>query len=118
MEVSEGISPQEGKSGKDAKRKIALKFVLMIGVLASLPTSLMKVLDPSLARFFRQLEQRGVVGNGCRFGELLGYGLRFFSGPLSERTGEFWPITFLGYIVQMAAVPLLAFAGTGRLPHC
>jgi MFS family permease len=56
-----------------------------------------------------------VVGIVAGFGELLGYGLRFFSGRISERTGEFWPITFLGYIVQMAAVPLLAFAGNWQI---
>jgi predicted MFS family arabinose efflux permease len=48
-------------------------------------------------------------------GELLGYGLRVFSGRLSERTGEFWPITFFGYIIQMASVPLLALAGTWQI---
>jgi MFS family permease len=56
-----------------------------------------------------------VVGIVAGFGELLGYGLRFFSGRISERTGEFWPIIFLGYIVQMAAVPLLAFAGNWQI---
>jgi hypothetical protein len=32
------------------------------------------------------------------------------SGPFAERTGECWPITIFGYMVQMTAVPLLAFA--------
>jgi MFS family permease len=44
-------------------------------------------------------------------GELLGFGLRVVSGRLSERTGQFWPITIVGYVVQMAAVPALALAG-------
>ena len=52
------------------------------------------------------------------FGELLGYGLRFFSGRLSERTGEFWPITIIGYIVQMTVVPLLALAGNWQIAVC
>jgi len=51
-----------------------------------------------------------IVGIVAGLGELLGYGLRFVSGRISERTREFWPITFFGYIVQMAAVPMLAFA--------
>ena len=51
-----------------------------------------------------------LVGIIAGLGELLGYGLRLVSGPLSERTGQFWPITIFGYIVQMAAVPLLAWA--------
>ena len=38
-----------------------------------------------------------------------------FSGRLSERTGKFWPITFFGYIIQMASVPLLALAATWQI---
>jgi MFS family permease len=56
-----------------------------------------------------------IVGIVAGLGELLGYGLRFFSGRASERTRQFWPITFFGYIIQMAAVPLLALAGSWRL---
>jgi len=34
------------------------------------------------------------------------------SGRLSDRTGQFWPITIVGYVVQMVAVPALALAGS------
>jgi len=51
-----------------------------------------------------------LVGFIAGLGELLGYGLRLVSGRLSERTGEVWPITLFGYLVQMRAVPLLAWA--------
>jgi MFS family permease len=51
-----------------------------------------------------------LVGFIAGLGELLGYGLRLVSGRLSERSGEFWPITLFGYVVQMSAVPLLALA--------
>ena len=51
-----------------------------------------------------------LVGTIAGLGELLGYGLRLVSGPLSERTGQFWPITLFGYVLQMSAVPLLAIA--------
>ena len=36
------------------------------------------------------------------FGELLGYGLRLFSGRGADRTGLYWPITIGGYILQMS----------------
>ena len=55
------------------------------------------------------------VGIVTGFGELLGYGLRLVSGRLSDRTGQFWPITIAGYLVQMAAVPLLAVAGSWQV---
>jgi MFS family permease len=48
-------------------------------------------------------------------GEFLGYGLRLFSGRGADRTGRYWPITISGYVVQMAAVPLLALAGSWQL---
>lgn len=51
------------------------------------------------------------VGIVAGFGELVGYGLRLVSGRLSDRTGQYWPITLFGYTIQMAAVPLLALAG-------
>jgi MFS family permease len=49
------------------------------------------------------------------FGELLGYGLRLFSGRGADRTGRYWPITIGGYILQMAVVPLLALAGSWQV---
>ena len=52
-----------------------------------------------------------VVGIVTGFGELLGYGLRLVSGRLSDQTDKYWPITIVGYIVQMTSVPLLALAG-------
>jgi MFS family permease len=45
-------------------------------------------------------------------GELLGYGLRLFSGPGADRSGRYWPITIAGYLLQMTVVPLLALAGS------
>ena len=46
------------------------------------------------------------------FGELLGYGLRLFSGRLADRTQRYWPVTIAGYVLQMSVVPLLALAGS------
>jgi len=51
-----------------------------------------------------------MVGFIAGLGELFGYAFRLVSGPLSERTGQFWPITLFGYAMQMSAVPLLAWA--------
>jgi hypothetical protein len=43
------------------------------------------------------------VGIVAGFGELVGYGLRIVSGRLSDRTGLYWPVTLVGYVVQLAA---------------
>jgi predicted MFS family arabinose efflux permease len=67
------------------------------------------VVGPYLARLGASGTVVGVVAG---FGELCGYGLRLLSGRLSERTGKFWPITLVGYFIQMLSVPLLALAGS------
>lgn len=51
----------------------------------------------------------GIVAGG---GELLGYALRLVSGRAADATRLYWPITIAGYVVQMAAVPALALAGS------
>ncbi|MEI9930690.1 MAG: MFS transporter [Rhizomicrobium sp.] len=51
------------------------------------------------------------VGIVAGTGELFGYLLRLASGRLASATRAYWPITLLGYAVQMATVPLMAFAG-------
>ncbi|HOV80472.1 MAG TPA: MFS transporter [Bacillota bacterium] len=52
-----------------------------------------------------------IVGIVAGFGELIGYGLRLVSGYVSDRTGRYWTITFLGYGLNLFVVPLLALAG-------
>jgi MFS family permease len=100
-------------STRTPAKSAALKFVLMIGVLSFFADftyeGARSVTGPFLALLGASATVVGIVAG---FGELLGYGLRLFSGRFSERTGEFWPITFFGYIIQMASVPLLALAGT------
>jgi len=49
------------------------------------------------------------------FGEMLGAGLRFFSGRLADRTHAYWVLTFLGYATNVIAVPALALAGNWQM---
>jgi MFS family permease len=96
---------------KERMKSKALKFVLMIGVVSFFADftyeGARSVTGPYLAILGASATLVGFIAG---FGELLGYGLRLVSGRFSERTGEFWPITIFGYIVQMSAVPLLALA--------
>jgi MFS family permease len=45
-------------------------------------------------------------------GEFLGYSIRSVSGYISDKTGKYWLITFVGYIINLLAVPALALAGS------
>jgi MFS family permease len=116
MDPATAQNPEQNKYQISAKRKKALKFVLIIGVVSFFADFTYEGSRSITGPFLLVLGASGaVVSMAAGFGELLGYGLRFFSGRLSERTGEFWPITIIGYLVQMAAVPLLALAGNWQI---
>jgi MFS family permease len=55
------------------------------------------------------------VGFIAGFGELVGYGLRLISGLISDRTKKYWTVTFIGYFINLLAVPALALAGSWQM---
>lgn len=56
-----------------------------------------------------------VIGIVAGFGELIGYTLRLISGYITDKTKKYWTITFIGYGVNLFAVPLLAMAGNWQI---
>jgi MFS family permease len=96
---------------KNTSQKNALKFVLLIGVLSFFSDFTYEgsrsIVGPYLALLGASAFAIAAITG---FGELVGYGLRLISGRMADATGRFWPITILGYLVQMSSVPLLALA--------
>jgi hypothetical protein len=45
-------------------------------------------------------------------GEFLGYSLRSVAGYVADKTGKYWPVTFVGYSINLLAVPAMALAPT------
>src|SRR5438034_10741540 len=101
---------------QSSAKATALKFVLLIGVMSFFADFTYEgsrsIIGPYLAVLGASAAAVGIIAG---FGELLGYGLRLVSGRLSDQTGQYWPITIFGYIVQMLAVPLLALAGNWQV---
>ncbi len=89
--------------------RIALRFVLMVGVLSFFADSTYEgsrsILGPYLGSLGASATAIGVVTG---LGELAGYGLRLLSGRWADSTRQYWSITLFGYVVQMLAVPALA----------
>jgi Major Facilitator Superfamily. len=56
-----------------------------------------------------------IVGLTAGLGELVGYAFRVFSSLLSDKTQKYWPIIMVGYFINLAAVPLLALAGSWQV---
>jgi MFS family permease len=53
----------------------------------------------------------GVIGFISGLGELIGYSMRYLFGRLTDKTKKYWPITIIGYILDVLAVPALALVG-------
>jgi len=97
-------------------RAAALRFVVLIGIVSFFADFTYEGARSINGPFLAVLGASGAaVGIIAGFGELVGYGLRLVSGRLADRTGEYWPITLFGYLIQMASVPALALAGSWQV---
>jgi predicted MFS family arabinose efflux permease len=97
-------------------KSTALRFVLLVGILSFFADFTYEGSRSIIGPYLATLQASAlVVGVVTGFGELLGYGLRLGSGRLADATQKFWPITIVGYIVQMSSVPLLALAGSWQI---
>jgi MFS family permease len=94
-------------------RRIALRFIILIGIISFFADFTYEGSRSIVGPYLATLQASGtVVGIVTGFGELLGYGLRLFSGRWADSTGRYWPITIFGYVVQMASVPALALTNS------
>jgi len=91
----------------------AVKFVVLIGIVSLFADMTYEGARSITGPYLAVLGASGtIVGIVAGFGELVGYGLRLVSGYISDRTGRYWTVTLVGYVVNMLAVPLLALAGS------
>ena len=97
---------------REAARAAALRFVILLGVVSMFSDMTHEGARGITGPFLGALGASGaIVAMVAGVGEFLGYALRFVFGYAADRTGMYWPITLIGYTVQMLAVPLLALAG-------
>lgn len=103
-------SPRDGPGG--GSRKSAFRFIILLGLVSlfadmtydgakSITGSYLAILGASATAVAL------IIG----FGELIGYTPRILSGSLIDKTGRYWTLMFIGYGVNLFAVPFLAFTG-------
>src|ERR1700733_8403977 len=87
----------------------AIKFVVLLGVVSLFADMTYEGARSISGQYLAILGASGtVVGVVAGLGEFIGYGFRLVSGYLSDRTGKYWLVTIVGYIINLLAVPLLA----------
>src|SRR5713101_7715693 len=94
----------------------AIVFIVLIGVVSLFGDMTYEgarsITGPYLATLGASATIVGVVAG---FGELVGYAIRLLSGYVGDRTGRYWTVTIIGYILNLFAVPLLALAGSWQV---
>ena len=99
-------------TAKNLELAAAWKFIILLGVVSLLSDICYEGARSISGPFLGTLQASAmVVGVVAGLGEFIGYALRLGSGYLADRTGKYWPITFVGYALNLFAVPLLALAG-------
>jgi MFS family permease len=90
----------------------ALWSVVLFGVVSLLADvtyeSARSIIGPYMAVLGASAVAISVVSGA---GELVGYGLRLVSGRLADRMQRYWHLVWIGYTVNLLAVPLLALVG-------
>jgi len=91
----------------------AFRFVLIIGIVNLFADMTYEGGRGITGPFLGHLgASAAIVGFVAGLGELLGYSLRSVSGYVADRTHRYWIVIFVGYAINMLAVPALALAGS------
>ena len=98
------------------KRRAALKFIVCLGVVSLFADMAYEGAHSIVGPYLKELGATAAqVAFIAGFGEMLAASLRYFSGRFADRTHAYWTITFLGYAMNVVAVPAMAYAGTWQV---
>ncbi|MGN0787424.1 MAG: MFS transporter [Christensenellales bacterium] len=99
---------------KNKKKKIseAMLFILLFGIV-SLFSDMTHEGASSIRGAYLALigASAGTIGFISGLGELIGYSMRLLFGKITDKTKHYWPMTIIGYILDVLAVPALALVG-------
>ena len=89
-----------------------MTFIIMFGIVSLFSDMTHEAASSIRGVFLTVLgASAGSIGFVSGLGELVGYSLRFVFGRLTDQTKRHWPMVFLGYALDILAVPALALVG-------
>ena len=107
------MEPANKKPAPTLSTSSAFRFVLTVGIV-NLFADMTYEGASSINGPFLGLLGAGAAAIGVisGVGEFLDYSLRLFAGYVTDKTGKYWLVTFVGYAINLLAVPALALAGS------
>jgi MFS family permease len=110
------MSQPENTAPEIFNKAAAWKFIVLVGVVSLFSDMTYEGARSITGPFLGMLNASAtVVGIVAGLGGFIGYALRLVSGYLTDRLGKYWGITFVGYALNLFAVPVLALAGSWEL---
>ena len=102
------------------KLSMAMAFLILFGVVSLFSDITHEGANSIWGSFMSTIgASAGLVGFISGLGELIGYSLRYVFGRLADRSRKYWLLTIVGYVLDTAAVPLLALIGpNGWIAAC
>jgi len=92
-------------------RNRAFRFIVLLGLVSLFADMAYEGARAISGPFLGALGASGAaVGTVAGLGELFGYLLRLGAGYLADRTRRYWPLTIVGYALNLLSVPALALA--------
>lgn len=100
------------KDNNKKKMSQAMVFIILFGIV-SLFSDMTHEGASSIRGAYLSLlgASAGVIGFVSGLGELIGYSMRYVFGKLTDKTKHYWPMTIIGYVLDVLAVPVLALVG-------
>ncbi|MDI1472367.1 MAG: MFS transporter [Thermodesulfovibrio sp.] len=96
--------------------KQATLFIVLLGFVSLFADMTYEAARSITGPFLLALGATGtLVGFISGLGEFLGYALRIVSGWIADKTGKYWSITIVGYLINLLSVPALALVGQWQI---
>ena len=103
---------EDKMANKKKKLSQAMLFIILFGIV-SLFSDMTHEGASSIRGAYLSLmgASAAAIGFVSGLGELIGYSMRYVFGKLTDKTRRYWPMTILGYTLDILAVPALALVG-------
>ena len=99
-------------TNKKTKISQAMVFILLFGIVSLFSDMTHEGASSIRGAYLALLgASAGTIGFVSGLGELIGYSMRYVFGKLTDKTKRYWPMTIIGYILDILAVPSLALVG-------
>ncbi len=105
---------------KRSAMKPALAFILIMGIVSMFSDMTHEGARSIYGAYLNFLGvSAAAIGFVTGLGELFGYSFRLLAGLLTDRLKNYWTMTFIGYAINMLAIPALALvAPNGWIIAC